>query len=96
MSEKPSLKPKEVEKLLTETAADVSFEEQDNPGSDFDDGMEPEPPAPGYDFVSGWGRLNAYHAVSGHGEHGSLPEPGFLPKRLLICPPFPFPALCFR
>ncbi|MEC1502737.1 Ig-like domain-containing protein [Bacillus sonorensis] len=64
LSEKPSLKPKEVEKLLTETAADVSFEEQDNPGSDFDDGMEPEPPAPGYDFVSGWGRLNAYHAVS--------------------------------
>ncbi|MGR3207576.1 S8 family serine peptidase [Bacillus glycinifermentans] len=65
LSEKPSLQPKQVEKLLTETAADVAFAEQDNPGSDFDDGFEePELPAPGYDFVSGWGRLNAYHAVS--------------------------------
>lgn len=65
LSENPSLQPKQVEKLLTETAADVAFAEQDNPGSDFDDGFEePELPPPGYDFVSGWGRLNAYHAVS--------------------------------
>lgn len=64
LSQNPSLKPKQVAKLLTETTADVAFEEQDNPNPDYDLDVEPAAQIPGYDFVSGWGRLNVYHAAS--------------------------------
>jgi cell wall-associated protease len=78
LSQNPNLKPNEVEKLLTDTTKDIAFEEQDNPLpeeadvpiadvpiDDFPIKEEPvEPPVPGYDKVSGWGRLNAYGAAS--------------------------------
>ncbi|MDQ0218780.1 peptidase S8 [Peribacillus cavernae] len=74
LSENPNLKPNEVEKILTDTAKNVAFEEQDNQppeDSDYpeDDEEGPYPvklpqPIPGYDPVSGWGRLNAYGATS--------------------------------
>jgi len=70
LSQNPNLKPTDVEKLLTETAKDVSFDEQDNPYSSEDEYYEEDPDypieevVPGYDAVSGWGRLNAYSAVS--------------------------------
>jgi cell wall-associated protease len=63
LSQNPGLKPKDVEKRLTDTAKDIKFDEKDAPV--YDDEESPaEPPAPGYDYVSGWGRLNAYSAVS--------------------------------
>ncbi|MGP7815675.1 S8 family serine peptidase [Niallia sp. 01092] len=76
----PRLTPADVEKLLTETAKNIAFTETDNTlpaQTDISDipvdmGQEipndPQiPPVklePGYDLVSGWGRLDAYHAVS--------------------------------
>ncbi|MEK6446616.1 S8 family peptidase [Priestia aryabhattai] len=67
LSQNPGLKPKDVETRLTDTAKDIKFDEKDAPV--YDDEESPaespaEPPAPGYDYVSGWGRLNAYSAVS--------------------------------
>src|SRR6478752_4096705 len=63
LSQNPGLKPKDVKKRLTDTAKDIKFDEKDAPV--YDDEESPlEPPAPGYDYVSGWGRLNAYSAVS--------------------------------
>ena len=70
-----NLKPAEVEKILTETAKDVAFEEQDNPykfEETFieitEDGEviyeEGDSLPPGYDYVTGWGRLDAYGAYS--------------------------------
>ena len=70
LSRNPNLKPADVEKLLTETAKDVSFDEQDNPYGSEDEYYEEDPgypieeTVPGYDKVSGWGRLHAYSAVS--------------------------------
>ncbi|WRP06373.1 Ig-like domain-containing protein [Rossellomorea aquimaris] len=70
LSQNPNLKQTDVEKLLTETAKDVAFDEQDNPYSSEDEYYDEDPDypieevVPGYDAVSGWGRLNAYSAVS--------------------------------
>jgi cell wall-associated protease len=69
LSQNPNLKPADIEKILTETAKDVSFDEQDNPYVDEEYYEEdPEYPmeevVPGYDAISGWGRMNAYSAVS--------------------------------
>ncbi|PUB10462.1 cell wall-binding repeat-containing protein [Paenisporosarcina sp. OV554] len=73
LARNPDLLPGEVEKILTKTAVDVTFEEQDNPGNgeypEYPEypGEDPYPieqPIPGYDNVSGWGRLDAYSAVS--------------------------------
>ena len=66
LSHNPDLTPNKVEKILTKSAQDVTFEEEDNPMngyievSDFPVGEL----APGYDNVSGWGRLNAPEAIS--------------------------------
>ncbi|MDI5789909.1 hypothetical protein PO124_20505 [Bacillus licheniformis] len=38
----------------------MAFEEQDNPNPDYDLDIEPAAQIPGYDFVSGWGRLNVF------------------------------------
>jgi cell wall-associated protease len=79
LARNPDLLPSEVEKILTKTAHDVIFDEQDNPGNgeypypgeypEYPEypGENPYPveqPVPGYDNVSGWGRLDAYSAVS--------------------------------
>jgi cell wall-associated protease len=64
LSQNPGLKPKDVEKRLTDTAKDIKFDEKDAPVYEDDEESPAEPPAPGYDYVSGWGRLNAYSAVS--------------------------------
>ncbi|MCR8850570.1 peptidase S8 [Rossellomorea sp. SC111] len=70
LSQNPNLKPAEVEKILTETSKDVSFDEQDNPYVYEDEYYEEDPEypieevVPGYDAISGWGRMNAYSAVS--------------------------------
>ncbi|MBS4177476.1 S8 family peptidase [Lederbergia citrea] len=59
LSQKPKLKPGEVKQILTQTANDVAVDEvyEDY----YDDGDVPQP---GYDKVSGWGRLNAWGAFS--------------------------------
>lgn len=79
LARNPDLLPSEVEKILTKTAHDVIFDEQDNPGNgeypypgeypEYPEypGENPYPveqPVPGYDNVSGWGRLDAYSAIS--------------------------------
>lgn len=70
LSQNPELTPSEIQEILTETAIDVVFDEQDNPYSDYEEYYyeeeEPYPfeePVPGYDLVSGWGRLDAFGAV---------------------------------
>lgn len=70
LSQNPELTPAQIHGILTKTAIDVVFDEQDNPYSDYEDYYyeeeEPYPieePVPGYDLVSGWGRLDAYGAV---------------------------------
>lgn len=70
LSQNPNLKPSEVEKILTETSKDVSFEEHDNPYVYEDEYYEEDPEypieevVPGYDTISGWGRMDAFSAVS--------------------------------
>ncbi|MFT8321168.1 MAG: Ig-like domain-containing protein [Bacillus sp. (in: firmicutes)] len=72
LSLNPSLKPVEVEKVLTETTKNIAFTETDNTVvEEYPDELKEEYPellpkklAPGYDLVSGWGRLNAFSAVS--------------------------------
>ncbi|QBP42584.1 cell wall-binding repeat-containing protein [Paenisporosarcina antarctica] len=71
LSRNSELLPSEIEKILTKTASDVTFDEQDNPGDDIgyypideEDPYPIEEPVPGYDNVSGWGRLDANSAVS--------------------------------
>ncbi|MDL0437633.1 Ig-like domain-containing protein [Niallia sp. SS-2023] len=75
LSVNSSLKPVQVEKILTETAKNIAFEEQDNPYK-FEDIVEVitedgeiiyeegDSLPPGYDYVSGWGRLDVYGAYS--------------------------------
>ncbi|HWJ78571.1 MAG TPA: Ig-like domain-containing protein [Niallia sp.] len=75
LSLNPSLKPKQVEKYLTDTTINVAFEETDNGYNDdyyyyeeSDDGYYEEYPVqkfdPGFDIVSGWGKLNGLAAFS--------------------------------
>ncbi|MFC7393178.1 S8 family peptidase [Scopulibacillus cellulosilyticus] len=66
LSENPKLKPDEIKNILTETADNVAFKEVDNTDEDYDDDGNPQAEAktPGFDKVSGWGRLNAYSAAS--------------------------------
>ncbi|MDQ6598896.1 peptidase S8 [Bacillus salipaludis] len=70
LSQQPNLTPSEIQYLLTKTANDISFNEQDNPNGDFPGTPDQEYPqptkevVPGYDQVSGWGNLNAYSAFS--------------------------------
>ncbi|WP_299093764.1 cell wall-binding repeat-containing protein [uncultured Metabacillus sp.] len=67
LSHNPDLTPKEVEKILTLSADNVKFEEQDNPMNVYLPEEESDVPAEvmstEYDNVSGWGRLNAPEAI---------------------------------
>ncbi|WP_191557042.1 cell wall-binding repeat-containing protein [Metabacillus idriensis] len=70
LSHNHDLTPGEVEGILTKSAADIAFDEQDNPMDDYEeypyDEEYPYPEEeviPGYDTVSGWGRLDAFGAV---------------------------------
>jgi cell wall-associated protease len=63
LSQNPKLEPEDVRKTLTETAENIAFEEVDNSENYVYVG-EPTELLPGYDTVSGWGRLNAYSSVS--------------------------------
>ncbi|TDL31326.1 peptidase S8 [Jeotgalibacillus sp. S-D1] len=81
LSHNKNLKPAQIESILTKTAYDVAFDEQDNPYDDYnEDFPEEEYPypveelAPGYDQVSGWGRLDAFSAVSYLDQKGALLE----------------------
>ncbi|MBS4204154.1 S8 family peptidase [Lederbergia citrea] len=59
LSQKPKLKPSEVKQILTQTANDVAVDEVNEDYYDDGDVLQP-----GYDRVSGWGRLNAWGAFS--------------------------------
>jgi cell wall-associated protease len=69
LSHDAELTPAQVERVLTRTALDITFDEEDNPGYGYY--YEEEYPyaaelvLPGYDTVSGWGRLDAVSAVTG-------------------------------
>ena len=69
LSQDSALSPAQVERVLTRTAVDIAFDEEDNPGTGYY--YEDEYPyaaelvLPGYDTVSGWGRLDALAAVTG-------------------------------
>ncbi len=67
LSHNPDLTPKEVKKILTISAQDIKFEEEDNPMNGDISDQESENPLEqqvrGYDNVSGWGRLNAPEAI---------------------------------
>ncbi|BCB05804.1 hypothetical protein KH172YL63_39370 [Bacillus sp. KH172YL63] len=69
LSQDGELTPAQVERVLTRTAVDISFDEEDNPGTGYYYEDEYPYPAelvfPGYDTVSGWGRLDAFGAVTG-------------------------------
>lgn len=67
LSQNPKLKPKEIKKILLDTANDVAFKGTDNRDVEcYNDDYEVIPciQQPGKDFVSGGGRLNAFSAVS--------------------------------
>lgn len=73
----PKLNAEQIRTLLTVSADDIAFLEEERPGYldediyfDEDDPFmdeeypyEPEELAPGFDLVSGWGRLNAAEAI---------------------------------
>ncbi|MGM0754180.1 MAG: cell wall-binding repeat-containing protein [Bacillota bacterium] len=69
LSHDAALTPAQVERVLTRTAVDITFAEEDNPGNGYYYEDEYPYPAelvlPGYDTVSGWGRLDALSAVTG-------------------------------
>ncbi|MGD6793213.1 cell wall-binding repeat-containing protein [Metabacillus indicus] len=76
LSHKQDLTPEEIEKILTKTAQDVAFDEQDNPWENYEEypideeiPYEEEEVIPGYDRVSGWGRLDAPAAINGIGKN---------------------------
>ncbi|WP_277714277.1 S8 family peptidase [Bacillus atrophaeus] len=67
LSQNPSLTPSEVEKILDETADNITFDSVDGGGeAPTDENGDPitDPKIPGIDWYSGNGRLNAFHAVS--------------------------------
>ncbi|SDY79784.1 cell wall-associated protease [Evansella caseinilytica] len=66
LSQNANLEPEDVRKVLTDTTDYIAFEELDNEEDYYfyyDDEDEPLL-LPGYDAVSGWGRLNAHSAAS--------------------------------
>ncbi|MGP1906990.1 cell wall-binding repeat-containing protein [Metabacillus sp. JX24] len=76
LSHKQDLTPAEIEKILTKTAQDIAFDEQDNPWENYEEypdeeeiPYEEEEVIPGYDRVSGWGRLDAPAAINGIGKN---------------------------
>ncbi|MDN4071691.1 S8 family peptidase [Fictibacillus terranigra] len=65
LSENPRLKAKEVERILTQSADEIGFGEVDKPSGGYYDEPDAGPkPVPGYDEASGWGRLDAFSALS--------------------------------
>ncbi|MDN7245546.1 cell wall-binding repeat-containing protein [Planococcus shenhongbingii] len=70
----PSLSPEQIRTIVTASADDVAFTEEDRPDYLLEDPYldeeypyAPDELAPGFDLVSGWGRLNAegsIHALS--------------------------------
>ncbi|RHW37363.1 peptidase S8 [Neobacillus notoginsengisoli] len=66
LAQNPRLTPDDIKTILTNTADNVAVEDTNNSNEYFD----PEfpypisPTKPGYDNASGWGRLNAWSAVS--------------------------------
>ncbi|WP_419883008.1 S8 family serine peptidase [Peribacillus sp. B-H-3] len=76
LAENPSLKISEIEKILHETSDHVAFVEKDNQDSmDYsEDGEEPpaKPNPAGWDFVTGYGRLNAFSALSDLDLHAKI------------------------
>ncbi|MED2970766.1 S8 family serine peptidase [Fictibacillus sp. B-59209] len=61
LSENPRLKAKDIERVLTQSADDIAFGEVDKPDDQYEEGPKP---VPGYDEASGWGRLDAFSALS--------------------------------
>jgi cell wall-associated protease len=76
----PSLTSEQIRTLLTVSADDVSFTEEDRPS--YDDfpsyeeeyGYEPKQLAPGYDEISGWGRLNGAEAILAMNDKWNMTE----------------------
>ncbi|MDY0407106.1 S8 family serine peptidase [Virgibacillus sp. 179-BFC.A HS] len=67
LSANPKLKPNQIKKTLTETADNVAFDEKDNKYMecyDEEGDIVPCKQQPGYDYVSGAGRLSAFSALS--------------------------------
>ncbi|AZU60002.1 S8 family peptidase [Neobacillus mesonae] len=66
LAQNPNLKPAEIKKILTETADNVAVEDVNNDEGYYDPEypIPTQPTQPGYDKVSGWGRLNAWSALS--------------------------------
>ncbi|MFC4713476.1 cell wall-binding repeat-containing protein [Planococcus dechangensis] len=76
----PSLTPEQIRTLVTVSADDVSFTEEDRPNyNDFpfyeeEYGYEPKQLAPGYDEISGWGRLNGAGAILAMNDKWNMTE----------------------
>ncbi|MBT2582626.1 cell wall-binding repeat-containing protein [Planococcus sp. ISL-109] len=75
----PSLSPEQLRSLLTVSADDIAFTEEDRPI--FEDPFfeeefpyEVEELAPGYDQISGWGRLNGAEAILAMSDKWNLAE----------------------
>lgn len=61
LSENPNMTPNEVEHILTLTTDDVAVDDVMQDHFNYD---SPFKAPPGFDLASGWGRLNAFKAVS--------------------------------
>ncbi|WP_144463076.1 S8 family peptidase [Siminovitchia fortis] len=64
LSENPKLEPEKVRRILTETADDIAVEEPVSEPDYVDDDYPVRVLEPGYDEVSGWGRLNVWSAFN--------------------------------
>lgn len=67
LAKNPKLTSAKIKSLLTKTADDIAVKETDNNMQEcYNDDYDPVPcvQKPGYDYISGWGRLNALGAVS--------------------------------
>ncbi|AJD92211.1 hypothetical protein JMA_28940 [Jeotgalibacillus malaysiensis] len=77
---KPDITAEQIRKVLTISASDIAFTEEDPPvyydeDPFYDDfPYYPEELAPGYDLVSGWGRLNAPAALTALDNKWNLSE----------------------
>ncbi|VEF46864.1 cell wall-associated protease [Bacillus freudenreichii] len=64
LSVNKDLKPEKVRRILTETANDIAVEEPVSQPDYYDDDFPVRVLEPGYDEVSGWGRLNVWSAFN--------------------------------
>ncbi|RST77439.1 peptidase S8 [Siminovitchia acidinfaciens] len=64
LSVNKDLKREEVRRILTETAEDIAVEEPVSQPDYYDDDFPVRVLEPGYDEVSGWGRLNVWSAFN--------------------------------